>query len=41
MYKFLLNLWMMHRLTVEQVDAAVMLGRITEAQGDTIKETPR
>ena len=37
MFQFLLNMWKMHRLTVEQVDAAVALGRITAEQADVIK----
>lgn len=37
MFQFLLNMWKMHRLTVEQVDAAVTLGRITAAQAEVIK----
>ncbi len=41
MYQFLLNLWIMRRLTEAQVDQAVSAGRITAEQGAEIKATPR
>ena len=41
MYNFLLNMWILNRLTTGQVDNAVSLGRITSEQGITIKATER
>lgn len=41
MYQFLLNLWLMNKITEQQVDLAVTKGLITQEQGNTIKNTPR
>jgi len=40
-FKFLLNMWKLRRLTIEEVDEAVTKGLITQEQGDAIKETIR
>lgn len=41
MFSFLLNLWRLNRLTVEQVNTAATVGRITAEQAEIIKSTPR
>ena len=40
-FKFLLNMWKLRRLTIEEVDEAVTKGLITQEQGDAIKATLR
>jgi hypothetical protein len=41
MYKFLLTMWQLNRLSEADVDVAVSKGIISEAQGDEIKLTVR
>ena len=41
MYQFILNLWIMGRLTAEQVQAFVARGYITQAEADMILATPQ
>lgn len=41
MYKFLLTMWQLNRLTEEDVNLAVSKGIITEGQGLQIKNTQR
>lgn len=41
MYQFVLNLWIMSRLTAEQVQAFVARGYITHAEADMILATPQ
>lgn len=41
MYEFFLNLWLLNRVTPEQIDIAVAKGRLTAEEGEAIKATPR
>lgn len=41
MYQFILNLWIMRRITSEQVQTYVSLGYITQAEADMILATPQ
>lgn len=38
---FLLSMWLQNRLTPEQVNKAVTIGRITQAEADEILSVPR
>jgi hypothetical protein len=40
-YRLLLNMWKLNRLTIAQVDAAVIAGRITADEAESIKEVER
>lgn len=41
MYDFILNMWIMRRLTEEQVQMYVTKGYITQAEADMILATPQ
>lgn len=41
MYDFILNLWLMYRISEAQIDTLVLRGRLTLEQGEEIKDTPR
>lgn len=41
MYQFLLNLWVMNRITETNIQNAVAKGFITQEQADTILATPK
>lgn len=39
--QFLLNMWLMNRLTIEQLATSVTKGKITQAESDEISATSR
>lgn len=41
LYNFILNMWVMRRYTVDQVQAAVTKGYITQTEADAILATPQ
>jgi hypothetical protein len=41
MYNFILNMWVMKRITEEQVQAYVVKGFITQEQANMILATPQ
>ncbi len=41
MYNFILNMWVMKRITEEQVQAYVVKGYITQEQANMILATPQ
>lgn len=41
MYEFLLNMWIMRRVTEEKLQEQVTKGRITQAEYDAIKTAPQ
>jgi hypothetical protein len=40
-YNLAKNMWLMNRLTLEQLQQLVTLGRLTQAQADEIAALPR
>jgi hypothetical protein len=40
-YDFLLNLWVLNRLSESQINTAVQKGYITQDQANTILNTPK
>lgn len=41
MYAFATNMWLMGRLTEEELDGFVAKGRLTQEQADEIRSLPR
>lgn len=41
MYEFLLNMWVMHRITAAQVQNAVTKNYLTQKEADMILATPQ
>ena len=41
MYQYLLNMWVMRRVTGTQIDAFVARGYISQTEADTIIATPQ
>ena len=41
MYGFILNMWVMNRITITEVQAYVSKGYITQAEADMILATPQ
>lgn len=41
MYQFLLNQWILRKITAERIQTAVTKGFITQEEANTILETPQ